>query len=176
MWKHTIRLNLALVVGCLRGFFFGCLGQSFPEGIIKPSYERTILTTGKVCCVQYLLVFRLILGYTGARLILELDTEILDIASFAVGSNKSLASQSKVLGMKFIRRDGNWHWFLTSPKTYNIIKLFGRRGLYVSFSTGGLHPGSWINRMSVGREKFHVTIYVEKARVLRTNLTMFRPC
>ena len=55
-------------------------------------------------------------------------------------------------------------------------KLFGRRGLYVSFSTAGLHPGSWINRLSVSREKFHVTIYVEKARVLRSNLTMFRPC
>ena len=55
-------------------------------------------------------------------------------------------------------------------------KLFWRRGLYVSFSTAGLHPGSWINRLSVSREKFHVTIYVEKARVLRSNLTMFRPC
>ena len=50
-------------------------------------------------------------------------------------------------------------------------KLCGRRGLYVSFSTAGLHPGSWINRLSVSREKYHVTIYVEKARVLR-----FRPC
>ena len=55
-------------------------------------------------------------------------------------------------------------------------KLSGRRALYVSFSTAGLHPGSWINRLSVSREKFHVTIYVEKARVLRSNLTMFRPC
>ena len=27
----------------------------------------------------------------------------------------------------------------------------------------------------VSREKFHVTIYVEKARVLRSNLMMFRP-
>ena len=55
-------------MGCLRVFFFGCFEQSFPEGIIKP-YEGTILTSGKVCCVQYLLVFRLILGYTGERLI-----------------------------------------------------------------------------------------------------------
>ena len=31
-------------------------------------------------------------------------------------------------------------------------KLCGRRGLYVSFSTDGLHPGSWINRLSVSRE------------------------
>ena len=43
-------------------------------------------------------------------------------------------------------------------------------------TTAGLHPGSWINRLSVSREKFHGTIYVEKARVLRSNLTMFRPC
>ena len=46
----------------------------------------------------------------------------------------------------------------------------------MSFSTAGLHPGSGINRLSVSREKFHVTIYVEKARDLRSNLTMFRPC
>ena len=55
-------------MGCLRTEFFGCLGQNFPEGIIKP-YEETILTSGKVCCVQYLLVFRLICGYTGERVI-----------------------------------------------------------------------------------------------------------
>ena len=54
-------------MGCLI-VFFCCLEQSFPEGIIKP-YEGTILTSGKVCCVQYLLVFRLISGYTGERLI-----------------------------------------------------------------------------------------------------------
>ena len=30
--------------------------------------------------------------------------------------------------------------------------------------------------LCVSREKFHLTIYVEKARVLRSNLTMFRPC
>ena len=51
-----------------------------------------------------------------------------------------------------------------------VKKLCGRRGLHVSFLTAGLHPGS------VSREMFHVTIYVEKARVLRSNLTMFRPC
>ena len=61
------RLNSALV-GCLRFFFGSGLEQSFPEGIIKP-YEGTILTSGKVCCVRYLLVLRLILGFTGERLI-----------------------------------------------------------------------------------------------------------
>ena len=30
--------------------------------------------------------------------------------------------------------------------------------------------------LCVSRKKFHLTIYVEKARVLRSNLTMFRPC
>ena len=55
-------------------------------------------------------------------------------------------------------------------------KLFWRRGLYVSFSTAGLHPGSPISWLSVSREKFHVTIYVDKARVLRSNLTMFHLC
>ena len=52
-------MNLALmwvVVEC----FFGCLEQIFP-------YELT--RTGRVCRVQYLLVFRLISGYTGERLI-----------------------------------------------------------------------------------------------------------
>lgn len=54
-------------MGCLR-VFFGYLEQSFPEDIIKP-YEGTILTTSKVCCVQYLLAFRLISRYTGEKLI-----------------------------------------------------------------------------------------------------------
>ena len=38
------------------------------NSFVKP-YEGTILTSGKVCYVQYLLVFRLISGYTGDRLI-----------------------------------------------------------------------------------------------------------
>ena len=54
-------------MGCLTEFFW-LPWQSFPEGIIKP-YEGTILTSGKVCCVKYLLVFRLISGYLGERLI-----------------------------------------------------------------------------------------------------------
>ena len=70
----------------------GCIKQSFPEGIIEP-YEGTIRTAGKVCCVEYLLVFRLVSGYTG-KTDLGPETERLDIASFVAGSNKSLASQS----------------------------------------------------------------------------------
>ena len=80
-------------MGCLR-VVFGCLEQSFPEGISKP-YEGTILTSGKVCCVQYLLVFRLISGYRGET-DSGLETERVDIVSFVVGSNKSLASQSRL--------------------------------------------------------------------------------
>ena len=66
--------------------FFGCLEQNFLEGIVKP-YEGTILTTGKVCCFQYLLVFRLIYtGLHGWKTDPGLETERLDIASFVVGS------------------------------------------------------------------------------------------
>ena len=54
--------------------------RSYESLFIKP-YEGTILTSGKACCVQYCLVFCLISGYT--------------IASFVVGSNKTLASQSR---------------------------------------------------------------------------------
>ena len=76
-----IRLNLAVIVGCLR-VSFGCIEQSFPEGIITP-YEGTILTTGKVCGVQYLLVFRIVSGYMGERLISGLRRKDWDI--FKVG-------------------------------------------------------------------------------------------
>ena len=44
-----------------------CLNE-LPEGVIKP-YEGTTLTSGKVCRVQYLVVVRLISGYTEDRLI-----------------------------------------------------------------------------------------------------------
>ena len=50
-------------MGCLRFFFFlATLSKVFWEGIIKP-YEGLILKSGKVCCVEYLLIFRLISGY-----------------------------------------------------------------------------------------------------------------
>ena len=65
---------------------------------------------------------------------------------------------------------------LISDQAKDLVKnCFEGEGC-VSFSTAGLYPGSSISRLSVSREKFHVTIYVEKARVLRSNLTMFRPC
>ena len=70
--------------------------QSFPKGIVKPN-EGTILTTGKVRCVQYLLVFRHIWLH-GRKTDPGLETERLDIAIIVVGSNKSLASQSRFKG------------------------------------------------------------------------------
>ena len=56
-------------------------------------------------------------------------------------------------------------------------ELFGRRGvggLYVSYSTAGLHPGSWINRLYESRKVYMwLTIYVEKASFFHgINLTM----
>ena len=50
------------------GAFWGCLKQSFPEGIIKP-YEGTSLTIGKVCYVFSCFVS---FSYTDERLILGL--------------------------------------------------------------------------------------------------------
>ena len=82
-------------MGCLR-VCFGCVEQSFPDVIIKP-YDGTSLTIGKVCCVQYLLEFPLIWLH-GCKTDPELETERLDIVSFAVGSKKSLASQSRFSG------------------------------------------------------------------------------
>ena len=58
-WRHRANDLFSL---------FGCIEESFPVGIIKP-YEGPTLASGKVCCVQYLLVFRLISGYKGERLI-----------------------------------------------------------------------------------------------------------
>ena len=53
-------------MGCLKSFL-AALSKVFQK-----VYEGTILMSGKVCCVQYLLVFHLISGYTGERLILGL--------------------------------------------------------------------------------------------------------
>ena len=55
-------------MGCLR-VFLAALSKVFRKASLSLIPEATILTTSKVCCVQYLLVFRLISGYTGERLI-----------------------------------------------------------------------------------------------------------
>ena len=127
-------------MGCLR-VFFGCVEPSFPDGIIKP-YEGTTLTIGKVCCVQYLLEFPLIwLHGCTCKTDPELETERLDIASFAVGSKKSLASQSGFSG-----------WNLFGEMEIDADFWPGGDSIYVSFSTAGLNPGSWINRLCKSRK------------------------
>ena len=67
--------------------------QSLPKDIIKP-YKGTILMTGKVRCVQYLLVFGHI-WLNGWKTDPGLETERLDIASIVVRSNKSLVTESR---------------------------------------------------------------------------------
>ena len=113
-----ISLNSSLIVGCLRAFF-GYLEQSFPEGIIKP-YEGTILTSGKVCCVQCLLVFRLgISGYTGERLIPGLRRKdwILRALSLAVTS----LWPHKVVSRVEIYSAG-WKFMLISDQVKDLVK------------------------------------------------------
>ena len=132
-----------------------------------------------LCCVlyfsmQYLLVFRLLSGYTGERLIPGLRRKdwILRALLLAVTS-----LWPHKVGSRVEIYSARWKFMLIFWLGQRLSKkLCGKWGLYVSFSTAGLHPGSCINRLSVSREKFHVTSYVEKARVLRSNLTMFRPC
>ena len=85
-------------------------------------------------------------------------------------NNNKKPSVAKIVANN-IKYSARWKFMLISDQAKDLVKkLCGRWGLHVSFSTAGLHPGS------VSREMFHVTIYVEKARVLRSNLTMFRPC
>ena len=55
-------------MGCLR-VLLAALSKVFRKASLSLIPEATILTTSKVCCVQYLLVFRLISGYTDERLI-----------------------------------------------------------------------------------------------------------
>ena len=137
-WRHRANDLFSL---------FGCLEQSFPEGIIKP-YEGTILTSGKVCCVQYLLVFRLISGYTGERLIPGLRRKdwILQASLLPVTSLWTHKEGSK----------GEIHsgrLMLISDQAKDLVKnCFEGGGLHVSFLTSGLRPGSWINRLFESRK------------------------
>ena len=87
-----IRLNSVLIVACLR-VFFGCLEQSFQEGI---SLSLIINNSHDWQSLHYLLVFRLFSGYTGERLILGLRRKDWILRPFfVVGSNKFLASESR---------------------------------------------------------------------------------
>ena len=165
-----LRLNSALIVGCLRVFWLHW--ATIPKGIIKP-YEGTILTTGKVCCVQYLLVFRLVSGYTGERLISGLRGKdwILQALLLAVTSlwPQKVGSRDEIYSAR-------WKLPLISDQAKDLVKkLIWRRGFYVSFSTAGLHPGSWINPLCDWRKVPCGDLCGEGAIVLRRNLTRFRP-
>ena len=105
------------MVGYLR-VFLGCLEQSFPEGIIKP-YEGTILSSGKVCCVQYVLVFRLLSGYTGERLIPGLRRKdwILRALSLAVTN-----LWSHKVGPKVEIYYARWKFMLISDQAKDLVK------------------------------------------------------
>ena len=84
--------------------------------------------------------------------------------SFDVAGDESLASKSSSLGVKSIRREQNWCWFLTLLVRDLVKNCFDGRPLCVSFKTVLLHQGSWINPLR--QESLHVMIYVEKARVI----------
>ena len=98
--------------------FLAALSKVFrTASCIKP-YEGTILTSGKVCSVQYLLVFRLISGYTCERLIPGLRRKqwILRALLLAVTSlwRQKVGSRQdwNLLGKMEIHAD-----ILTRPKT-----------------------------------------------------------
>ena len=79
-------------MGCLRAF--SCLEQSFPEGIIKPYKGTSLSILLAKSAASNILSHFLSFGYMGERLHGPgLETERLDIASFVVGSKKSLTSQ-----------------------------------------------------------------------------------
>ena len=109
---------------------------------------RTNSRVCKVCCVQYLLVFRLISGYTGERLIPGLRQKdwILQASLLTVTSLWTHKEGSK----------GEIHserLMLISDQAKDLVKnCFEGGGLHVSFSTSGLHPGSWINRLFESRK------------------------
>ena len=115
--KALIRLNSALIVGCLR-VFFGCIEQSFPEGIIK-LYEGTILTTGKVCWVQYLLVFRLVPGYKGERLISGLRRKDWILCALSLAVTSLWPQKVGSMGEIFSAR---WKLLLISDQDKDLVK------------------------------------------------------
>ena len=70
-----------------------------------------------------------------------------------------------------------WKLMLISDQAKDLgKKLCGRWGLYLHlfnrwFTSGILNkPTGWVEK------SFHATMYVEKARVFRSNITMFRSC
>ena len=117
--------------------FFDCLEQSFLEGIIKP-YEGTTLMSGKVCCVQYLLVFRRISGYTGVRLIPGLRRKdwILRALLLAVRTlwPHKVGSRVEIYSIRW------WKFMLISDQAKDLVKNFVEGGDCMS---PGADPGFW---------------------------------
>ena len=133
-WRHRANDLFSL---------FGCLEQSFPEGIIKP-YEGPILASAASNIFLYFVSFR----DTGERLIPGLRQKdwILQASLLAVTSLWTHKEGSK----------GEIHsgrLMLISDQAKDLVKnCFEGGGLRVSFSTSGLHPGSWINRLFESRK------------------------
>ena len=101
-----------------------------PEGIINP-YERTILTTGKVCRVQYLLVVRLILGYTGERLIPDLRRKDWTLRALLLAVTSLWPHQ---VGSRDESYSARWKLTLISDQAKDLVKN--------CLEGGGLHPES----------------------------------
>ena len=136
-WRHRANDLFSL---------FGCLEQSFPEGIIKP-YEGPILASAKSAASNIFLYF-VSFRDTGERLIPGLRQKdwILQASLLAVTSLWTHKEGSK----------GEIHsgrLMLISDQAKDLVKnCFEGGGLHVSFSTSGLHPGSWINRLFESRK------------------------
>ena len=136
-WRHRANDLFSL---------FGCLEQSFPEGIIKP-YEGPILASAKSAASNIFLYF-VSFRDTGERLIPGLRQKdwILQASLLAVTSLWTHKEGSK----------GEIHsgrLMLISDQAKDLVKnCFEGGGLRVSFSTSGLHPGSWINRLFESRK------------------------
>ena len=103
-------------MGCRRVFWL--LKQRFLDGIIKP-YEGTILTSGKVCCVQYLLVFRLISGYTGKRLIPGLIPKDCILRALLLAVTSLLPHK---VGSRVEIYSARWKFMLTSDQVKDYVK------------------------------------------------------
>ena len=98
--------------------FFGCLEQSFPGGIVK-LYERTIPTSDNVCCVQYLLVLRLISGYTGERLISGLRRKDWILRAFLLAVTSLWPYK---VGSRVEVYSPRWKFILISDQAKDLVK------------------------------------------------------
>ena len=110
-----IILSSVLIVGCLT-IILAALSNVFRKASLSLMNEQ-FCTTGKVCCVQCLPVFRIISGHTGERLIPGLTRKDYILLALFLTVTRLWLRKFKVIGVKSIRPDGKWSWFLTRPKT-----------------------------------------------------------